>query len=1092
MKFFSLIMIILSSLNIVNAQVKKTKQKLIIYKSHYDYQDDYSDAKVFNDRLIEYEFDIDTNVIHGYKNYRHFINLDTVKNLEKHHLQTLVSKKRYVYKENGLFGIKTKKGKIKEKAQFDVFYKSSQGFYYARNDHNNLWGLFDKNLKPIVNCEYNDIYCQDFKKGCFVQLGKYWGSVDSKGKLMIPIYYKLKKFTSDSLFLGINSDCEELLTIENDTLFSKNDGCIKRHFEYQNKSQVIYEKNGKYGVIDNSGSNILTPDYDEILTTYIRGNETRSLGYLLKNNNRWSLLLNGKMIFSSLEFVNPLKNNNWSALNLNFYKSNGLLGIVKNDWWNGLMISPAIYDNLSKIKPITSNNFEDFYSCISSENLICYGNDSRVTNNYLYAKKDSFWGIVDLSGVAITDFKYQEIYYYNKKVFIAKKNNKWGILDTYGKEISSFKWDKIGKKNIDSKYIKIQENGLFGLIDINANIILQPQYQEIVKLKISSRNTLVKVRKDNKWGVLDLDKRNTGNFDLSSIESKSNLSNPNQDVFSTIVQLKGSSILDLIYDEIDRIKVQKHFFIKVRKGDYWILFDTLGQQITNDVYHSIISTSNSIYAKRQDGKSGSLYNSDGNNLKFIYDEISLGELNKKYYLIKFHDKYGLLNQENKLILKCKYDDIQHLKTLSSENKYFKIKEGDIWKFIKIDNSEIYKKNNKYSEISTLSSSFFKVKINDKYGIINDNDSLIINCQFDEIKFIPNKFAYKGLFAAKIKTKWKIFSIVKNDLYHFKRSGKIYNIKNHTGFILDSIDINEKYQKHNYLKVVINGKFGLLDSYNNFNLALDCKFDGLEELSSYRNRNYIYKVNNKGKWRIIEINEDRIKQNSSYKTKATYKRYNVKLLSSLEFDSIGKTLDKKTFIVKQNHLFGILSKSHEFYIKPKYKKITKLNNSYLGFINNNSCEEISDKGKITIISNEKKLKKQKLKFNLFRQQKGCYFGIVDEKDSVILDYKYTKIEPFIEKGKNYPYDLAKIKNFEKEGYVLTDGSILVEPVYDVLKAFQEGMARVKRNGKWGFIDTAGKLVIDLKYDYVEAFIDGKSKVTVKNKTFFINKKGKIIK
>jgi len=1086
MKIHSLLFIlIIFTSNLIIAQAKKTKQKLLVYESDVHFWDhDFKSKMVYKDSLIEYQFEIDTNIIIGNRYYRHFIDLDTVTNKEKNHLLTLKTKNRIVYKEGKLYGIKNTKGKIIEEPKFDVFYKSKQDFFYARDNHTNYWGLYDNNLNAITKCDYYDVFCPNFKKGCFVSIGKYWGSIAPNGKLQIPIYYESVRFTPEGLLIGENSDCREVLSINNDTLLSKEKGCLEKQYENHNKSEFIYKKNKKFGVIDNTGKNILELKYDRILIVHTKSENKRYLAYLVMVDDKWSLLYENKEIFSSLEFIKNIAG--YYPLKLNFYKKNGFIGIIKNDSRDGLIITSAIYSDIREIKPITSNRFEDFNDYYKS---CSYSGNDRVINNYLYAKKDSLWGIITKKGKAITKFEYEEIYYHNRKGFIARKNKKWGLLDSYGKQKSNFTWEKLGEKIIGTKYITIKENDFIGLIDNEANIVLEPKYQEITKLKTKTKNTFIKIKYRNKWGVFNLDKTYKLKPNQSIKKAETQVLNIYNNTFSVISKLNGIVVFDFKYDSIEIVSTNKHPFIKVKKDNFWKLYNIKQKKTSKENYFKIYSNNNSILGQRQDNKFGTLYTGSSQNINFIYDYIAELPLNKsKFYKIKLNGKYGLIDRKNNFKLNCKYDDIVCLNT----NGFYKVKEKNKWKLLKLNDKELKTNSTSYSSISHLVNNYFKVKVNNKYGIINENDSLLLDNKFDDLLYIPNKIKVKKIFTIKKKNKWKLISIKKNNKHEYSNNGKWYSVKSQQEFILDTVVINPEI--NNYLIAGVNGKVGLIDLYTHFNLVLDYKFWDLKFINKERNGVYIYeyKLKNNSKYKLLKIKEEKSRKRSYYFSWSKYKYYKINNIPNIEFDTIIKSGNKIDFILINNNKMGIYNNKNYLFLEPKYINIQILKNRYLGYTDDKLCESISKEGEISKVEIDSLSKKEKLFSGIYKQRKGCYYGLVDKNNNIILDYKYTLVGRFNKKSAYYPFNMAKIERFNKKGYVLENGKVLVEPVYDILKAYQEGVARVKKDGKWGFIDTKGNVVIELTYDYVEAFKYGKSKVTFKNKTFYIDKNNNIIK
>ena len=72
-----------------------------------------------------------------------------------------------------------------------------------------------------------------------------------------------------------------------------------------------------------------------------------------------------------------------------------------------------------------------------------------------------------------------------------------------------------------------------------------------------------------------------------------------------------------------------------------------------------------------------------------------------------------------------------------------------------------------------------------------------------------------------------------------------------------------------------------------------------------------------------------------------------------------------------------------------------------------------------------------------------------------------------------------------------GDVVFAPNYTVGYDFYEGLASVREYDKYGFIDSEGKYVIEPKYDLAFNFYNGIAKVFLKGKPFFIDKKGEIV-
>ena len=98
------------------------------------------------------------------------------------------------------------------------------------------------------------------------------------------------------------------------------------------------------------------------------------------------------------------------------------------------------------------------------------------------------------------EYKDNRKYIKNDKYLITANNGKYGIIDYNGNIILDLIYDYI--KIIDNGFI-IKENNKFGIINENKEYILKPEYQEIFDYK----NNLV-IKKDNKYAIIN-DKKET-------------------------------------------------------------------------------------------------------------------------------------------------------------------------------------------------------------------------------------------------------------------------------------------------------------------------------------------------------------------------------------------------------------------------------------------------------------------------------------------------------------------------------------------------------------------------------------------------------
>lgn len=134
--------------------------------------------------------------------------------------------------------------------------------------------------------------------------------------------------------------------------------------------------------------------------------------------------------------------------------------------------------------------------------------------------------------------------------------------------------------------------------------------------------------------------------------------------------------------------------------------------------------------------------------------------------------------------------------------------------------------------------------------------------------------------------------------------------------------------------------------------------------------------------------------------------------------------------------------------------------------------------------------------------GGKFGIVDRNGKVVVPCKYDYVGNSYKEGifyfgfnegmlpvSNGGSGSARKYTGGKWGYVNKDGKEVVPLIYDFAGCFCEGLGRVLKDKKWGFIDKNGDIVIPLKFEAVHQFINGMAVFMEDNKMGFIDSNGK---
>ena len=436
------------------------------------------------------------------------------------------------------------------------------------------------------------------------------------------------------------------------------------------------------------------------------------------------------------------------------------------------------------------------------------------------------WGIIDSKGSTVIEPMYQEM-------IIVLNNNKDVFLCTYdvNEETGEYKTKVINKDNkeIYTKYekveplenydadgnawyekdvLKVQKDGKYGLIDIDGKEILNAEYEQIETLKGLENSILVK--KDSKIGLVNKRGATIINPEYTSIEKfdkdyKKGYITIDQDKKYGLVTYAGSPILENKYEKILPIYGENYFVIE-EKGEQKVI-NAKGEDVLKDGFDKITQINSDGVVFIDDDEYGFM-NYEGKVLvKPDYDELK--EINKGILKVKDDKEYGIIDINDKEIIEPKYTNIYYEESADfyvaeTENYIseildteFKVKLKGIiselnkengYMKLKVDNNYKYY-NFKFEEKDVkeiLSSNKLFVSIKDgKYGYTDKEGNVVVDYIYDEAQE-QNEYGYAA--------------VKKNDLW-----GAIDSEGREV--------VSPKYKLNNYLVIDFIGKWHLGQDVN---------------------------------------------------------------------------------------------------------------------------------------------------------------------------------------------------------------------------------------------------------------------------------------
>lgn len=390
---------------------------------------------------------------------------------------------RAVVKINGKYGYINPQAQLISPAKYTQALSFVRGFAVVKID--DKYGIINIDGKEVIPVEYSDI-----KRGentFIVKKDNLWGLVDTSNHTILPIEYTNIRYFDFSL-LGAMKD-EKLII-------------------FNTKGEIVFEPHNLYNVMPLSPNLFVGLADNKLhffapkgkkLATYDGGNflNTRTC-VSVKQNNLWGIIsTNDAHIMVPLQYAEPFQ-----QLTSPQHEPIYLAAKLNNHWGvidlNNNPLTPFEYDAINPF-----------------------------LGNVIKAKKADKWALFEIKDkkfTPLTSSQYETITLAFGEIIIAKKESKYGLLDIKGAPLTSFKYDAIGlegvlnKKrggnNIESTYIAAQQNGLWGVVDLNDKILLPFEYEAINPIN----NEVFAAKKQGKWAMVNFNGKILSPFKYNRIE----------------------------------------------------------------------------------------------------------------------------------------------------------------------------------------------------------------------------------------------------------------------------------------------------------------------------------------------------------------------------------------------------------------------------------------------------------------------------------------------------------------------------------------------------------------------------------------------
>lgn len=405
---------------------------------------------------------------------------------------------------------------------------------------NNKWGVIDNNGNTILETNQDEmIIIPDKTKGLFI------------------CTYDVNYETGEHKTRVLNEKGKEILT--NYELVEPIENYDSNSIWYE-KEILRYKKDGKLGLINFSGKEIVPAEYDKI---YAMPGIERSIivekdGLLgLVNNSLGEIIIDA--VYAEISSLGNTYENGYIVKN----KDNSFYGVITTD---KKQILECKYD---KIHNVTSNEMfvvteagKDKVINKSGEDVLTSGFSEviAIDGEYLVIKNNDKFGVIDVSGNSQIPCEYDYLSISFDKTYIAKKDDKYGLIKIGNEVALDFKYSNMTYRKVANFIEADGENFKTDIIDKDLKVVLS----EVIISEINTEKGYIRIRVNDDYKYY--------NFQFE--EKKAQEVMPSHTLFLVKENGKygyenknGERIVDCIYD--DATEQNDYGYSAVKQGGVW-------------------------------------------------------------------------------------------------------------------------------------------------------------------------------------------------------------------------------------------------------------------------------------------------------------------------------------------------------------------------------------------------------------------------------------------------------------------------------------------------------------------------------------------
>lgn len=414
------------------------------------------------------------------------------------------------------------------------------------------WGVINQDGEYVINPSYQEmIVIPDKTKDVFICT---YDVDDTTGT------YKTKALNKDNE--EIFTQYEQILPIEN---FDENENL------WYEQDVLKVMQNGKYGLINLNGKQILPCEYDNI--TVIQGIENSLI--IEKNGQKGLCNDSGSVLiepqYTEIKNLGETYKDGYITVN-----SEGKYGVIS-------ATKQQILEN--KFDEIKQTYLGSNYLVIeggkeklvnsSGETLIENGFDdikSNTTRGVIFVL-NNLYGEMSTSGEILIEAKYQDLKQVKEGIYIAKQNDKYGIIDESIQEKLPFSYTGITYNDKANLFIAEDENFQTSIIDKDYNV-------KLIGVLVDITTDYIRMRINNEYKYFNLNCEEIPSTE--ALKDNTLFLKKENDKYG-YVDKNGNVVVDYVYD--DATEQNEYGFVAVKQNGLWGSLDKEGKIVIEPKYN---------------------------------------------------------------------------------------------------------------------------------------------------------------------------------------------------------------------------------------------------------------------------------------------------------------------------------------------------------------------------------------------------------------------------------------------------------------------------------------------------------------------------